>query len=210
MMDRLPRTQSTISDVLPRRADAVRSIVTHGFCSTIKATSTETTTRRNNMSHSSMSLPPTRLTVGARAVVGCGRLDDNMVRNEPKTTPRNVKSSAPVGSLIKIEANPDPGNPYPVEDLTNGYRWWYVQTENGVRGWTTETGPKSNHDQTIVYYLDPVAIPKCPGALPSRLQARQRARVITGNDRTHASIEGWNHGAYSGKARKRHRSSTAM
>lgn len=138
---------------------------------------------------------PTRLTVGTRAVVGCGRPDANRIRPQPSTTSTPL-DSAPVGSLLQILPNPQPGNPYPVEDSAHGLRWWYVRTETDLAGWTTETGPKSNHDTSVVYYLDPVEKPSaCLGALPSRLEMGKLARTTATPTLTLRSDAGTNNTA---------------
>jgi hypothetical protein len=129
------------------------------------------------MSH--VTLPATKLHVGARAVVGCGRPEANTIRTGPGKTYSRM-GSAEVGSIVQILDKPSGATTYPIEDESAGFRWWLVKTERGLEGWTTEIGPKSDSDKSVDYYLDPVSRPaNCPGALQSRLETGQSARVIT-------------------------------
>jgi hypothetical protein len=129
------------------------------------------------MSH--VTLPPTKLHVGARAVVGCGSPVANKIRIGPGES-YDKMGSAEVGSIVRILDKPSGWPAYPIEDELNGHRWWYVRTETGLVGWTTEIGPQSDNDKSVIHYLDPVSRPaNCPEALQSRLETGQSARVIT-------------------------------
>jgi len=83
---------------------------------------------------------PSRVSVGNRAVV-CTREDHLILRQEPNKSGTEIIRIV-TGSLITILNGPECGN---------GFTWWYIESEDGDRGWVRE-----GSDEVDPYFICPV------------------------------------------------------
>ena len=69
-----------------------------------------------------------RLAAGMKARVIKGQAA-NRIRSQPTTSSNNVIGRLPAGEVFEVLGNPR---------CNGGWVWWYIETQDGYRGWTSE------------------------------------------------------------------------